>query len=985
MSSTTIVDITSQTHFPIKLTPLNFPVWRKQVMATLIGLGLDGFVTGDATAPSKTLAGDATKQNPAYTTWYRQDQTILGALLGSCSDQIQHVIASADTSAQAFDRLSASYASHSHSRIISLKSRLARNPKGSRSVVEYLQDMKTIADDLALAQSPISDDDLVVHIIGQLGDEYANVTAPLKMRDSPIKFPDLFEKLVDHERSLKEAATPPLMATVNQTQRTSSRPVRNNYSRNASGPNWFNSAGSSGSSSGQPFYSRGNRNSLFCKFCQIPGHDTKDCRKLERFLKDKNITISSNPSVSPVVNSSTATSPSWMFDSGASHHVTSDRSALHTLSEYGGPDEILLGNGTSIPITHTGHSAISTSTRPLHLHDVLYTPNLRNNLISVAKLCKTNNVSVEFFPSYFLIKDLRTGAHLLRGENVDDVYFAASQALRNLPSIHTTTATQESLLSWHHKLGHPSIKVFKFLLQSLDIKFNKLSSFNFHCDACLINKSHKIPFGANSFKVTRPLELIYSDVWGPVTESNDGFTYYIIFVDYYSKYTWLYPMKRKSDVASLFPQFRTLVEKKFGAPLVSLFTDNGGEFIGLIPYLKQQGISHFTTPPHTPEQNGVAKRRHRHIVETGLSLLHHANLPLTFWSHAFQTAVYLINRLPTPILDLQSPFQKLYNLTPTYLRLKPFGCLCFPWLRPYMSSKLQPRSAKCIFLGYSVSKSAYKCYDPVSHRLYHSRHVQFVDHIFRFGNDVASLVPLPTADSFLSSGDSDPSDHEAPPVPPTDPPLPRFPPSSAQHPAQVNNPPGSPTSGPSSVSTTSPTTPPHHSSTSSSSSTSTHSPVSPNLTPIPMQPFETSTPNVATSPASDDTHSSPPPRTRKPNSKYFNPNFVNTATIHPLPPTIEPSTHTQALRDPNWRQAMDLEFNALIQNQTWDLVPPTSHSPIGCKWVFRVKRNPDGTIEKYKARLVAKGFLQQYGKDYFDTFSPVTKPVTIRTVLSIAL
>ncbi|KAK9057120.1 hypothetical protein SSX86_024487 [Deinandra increscens subsp. villosa] len=302
-----------------------------------------------------------------------------------------------------------------------------------------------------------------------------------------------------------------------------------------------------------------------------------------------------------------------------------------------------------------------------------------------------------------------------------------------------------------------------------------------------------------------------------------------------------------------------------------------------------------------------------------------------------------------------------------------------------MSSKLQPRSARCIFLGYSVSKSAYKCYDPISHRLYHSRHVQFVDHIFPFGNDVASLVPLPTADSFLSSSDSDPSDHEAPPVPPTDPPLPRFPPSSAQHPAQVNNPPGSPTSGPSSVSTTSPTTPPHHSSNSSSSSTSTHSPVSPNLTPIPMQPFETSTPNVATSPASDDTHSSPPPRTRKPNSKYFNPNFVNTATIHPLPPTIEPSTHTQALRDPNWRQAMDLEFNALIQNQTWDLVPPTSHSPIGCKWVFRVKRNPDETIEKYKARLVAKGFLQQYGKDYFDTFSPVTKPVTIRTVLSIAL
>lgn len=82
---------------------------------------------------------------------------------------------------------------------------------------------------------------------------------------------------------------------------------------------------------------------------------------------------------------------------------------------------------------------------------------------------------------------------------------------------------------------------------------------------------------------------------------------------------------------------------------------------------------------------------------------------------------------------------------------------------------------------------------------------------------------------------------------------------------------------------------------------------------------------------------------------------------------------------------MDQEFNALIHNGTWELVPKTTQSPIGCKWIFRIKRNPDGTASKYKARLVAKGFLQQYGKDYFDTFSPVTKPVTIRTVLSIVL
>lgn len=113
---------------------------------------------------------------------------------------------------------------------------------------------------------------------------------------------------------------------------------------------------------------------------------------------------------------------------------------------------------------------------------------------------------------------------------------------------------------------------------------------------------------------------------------------------------------------------------------------------------------------HTPEHNGYSERKHRHIVETGLSLLSHALMPLTFWPQSFATAVYLINRMPTPTLNLSSPFEKIFGTPLNYSKLRTFGCLCYPWLRPYSSHKLDVRSKPCVFLGYFLTQCAYLCF-----------------------------------------------------------------------------------------------------------------------------------------------------------------------------------------------------------------------------------------------------------------------------------
>ena len=210
---------------------------------------------------------------------------------------------------------------------------------------------------------------------------------------------------------------------------------------------------------------------------------------------------------------------------------------------------------------------------------------------------------------------------------------------------------------------------------------------------------------------------------------------------------WMFPLKQKSKVQRVFIRFKTLVEIFFKHTIISLYSDNGGEYIALRHTLAHHGISHFTTPPHTPEHNGVSERRHRHIVETGLSLLTHASLPLIFWSHAFTTAVYLINRMPTPLLHMLSPFEKIFNTRPSYAKLRVFGCLCYPWVKPYNVHKLESRSRACIFIGYSMSQSAYHRLDPDTDRVFVSRHVNFVESVFPYTTLHTSL-PRSSANTY---------------------------------------------------------------------------------------------------------------------------------------------------------------------------------------------------------------------------------------------
>ena len=179
-------------------------------------------------------------------------------------------------------------------------------------------------------------------------------------------------------------------------------------------------------------------------------------------------------------------------------------------------------------------------------------------------------------------------------------------------------------------------------------------------------------------------------------------------------------------------EFHPKAERQFSTKLISLQTDWGDEFHALQNYLKQHGITHRVSWPYTPEQNGSAKRKHRHLIETTLSLFKTKSLPAKLWDEAVCTSTYLINRMTTPLLQYKSPYELLYKELPDYYFLRTFGCLCYPHLRAYMKNKLDLRFEKCVFLGYNHMHLGYQCLTLITSKLYISRDVIFKENIFSF-------------------------------------------------------------------------------------------------------------------------------------------------------------------------------------------------------------------------------------------------------------
>jgi transposase InsO family protein len=957
----------------VKLNRDNFLVWKTQLIPFLTGHDLMGYVDGSRESPSPTLsvvAADGTESstpNPAYQTWVQQDQLLLSTIISTLSESLISQVVGLSTSQAVWETLTRIFSSQSQARIMQIRYQLSTIKKGNLSVSDYFQKVKQLTDTLAAIDHPLQDCEIISYLLGGLSTEFDSLVTSVTTRIDPMKLDELYGHMLSHEQRLEHlhSSIEPLGPSANMVMHQ--KFVRGRGNRN--GFSISNNRGSMNSGGRSRGRGRGGRgvlgagpsfggSRLTCQLCQKSGHTVLQCYR--RF----DVSFQGPPASAThayTASSQPIADPSWYQDTGANTHITSDLGNL-TLGaeEYTGTDTVQVGSGQGLPIHHIGSSIFPSPKQNFSLSNILHVPSIQKHLISVHKFTNDNQVSVDFHPSCFYVKDLATQRVLLTGPSKNGLY-PMPGAVTSSSSPRVFFGARTSLHQWHRRFGHPAFQVVRRVLSQFGLPFtsNKAPAV---CSACQQARSHQLPFSSSHSMSNNPLDLVFSDVWGPAPVlSSNGSRYYVSFLDNFSKFCWLYPIASKSDVHSVFLRFQNNVERQFDRKIKILHTDGGGEFRALISHLQKCGITHRLSCPHTHQQNGAIERKHRHIVEVGLSLLANASMPQSFWAEAFQTATFLINRLPTPVLHQKSPFEVLFHTPPDYCFLKIFGCLCWPCIRPYNKHKLDYRSVPCLFLGYSASHKGYICRAIHSSRIYISRHVVFDETNFPY----AHFSPQATSETLNSS-----SCLSSP---------------SFTHPSTI------------SICTEVPSSPP--------------TPSSPSLTMSPTESDFLNSPDLSP-PNSLDTPPSPIPentlaeasspirthvmRTRAQNQIFKPKQFLDGTIRYPISRAllttitsqydVEPTCYSSASKIAAWREAMNSEFDALLRNGTWQLVPHTSHmNVVGCKWVFKLKRKADGSIERYKARLVAKGYHQQHGVDFEDTFSPVVKQTTIRVLLSLAI
>lgn len=621
----------------------------------------------------------------------------------------------------------------------------------------------------------------------------------------------------------------------------------------------------------------------------------------------------------------------WLLDSGASEHMANNEKYFFDLERLKIPIQIAVAKDKqTLTATMSGNIKILYHGTVITVNNVLYIPNLKFNLLSVSKL-EEKGFAVMFSNGKATIS--RKNKVYLEAVRDEKLFVINVPFLKEQSEAHSVVSHTSDLMLWHRRYGHLNQAMLvslsnKHIVNGLPTWKNKDLGF---CEPCIKGKMSKLPYHSVVLpKSRRPLELVHSDVCGPITPGTaEGEKYFVTFIDDFTHFVTVHLLKCKSEVFKCFRQYQAAAEVQFSNKISRLRMDNGGEYISneFKNFCSTNGIKMEYTIPYNPQQNGVSERFNRTLLDKARTMIADSTLPKFMWGEAVRAAAYIINRTPSKSIHAAkniTPAELWFSVKPDVSKMRVFGSVAYNHIPDQKRNKIDEKCEKLLMVGYAAN--GYRLWNMVTNTITIGRNV-----IFDEDSKNIHKMLIPYEDHSNTQGKLEEPEVENLEIEETE--------------------------------------------------------------VVSVRPSEREIIVGEIEEVRQKRNIKKPLWQKDYLTIFENEELEENYVAYALNAEnyIDadiPESVDDLVNHPDkdlWKSAMKEELEAMKRNNTWSLVDlPPGRSAINCKWVFSLKRNQHGHITRYRARLVAKGCSQRKGLDFNETYSPVVKLTTLRILLSIA-